>query len=92
MGSIKMFIRNKKAAWQQVEENIIIVTSQTRKMHILDGIGQRIWHLLESPVSRDDIVNTLESEYEESREIIEKDLDDFINRLIELSVVEIVSE
>jgi len=89
MQSVRTLLRKNKAAWQQVEENVIVVTSQTRKMHILQGVGKRIWQLLESPIKQQDLINKLQDEYDAPPLLIKQDTEEFINQLLEKSIIEL---
>jgi len=82
-------VRNKQAAWQQVEDNIIVVTSQTRKMHILQGVGGRIWQLLENPVKQDELIAHIQREYDALDWQIQEDVERFLKELLEKTMIEI---
>ena len=90
MESNKKLMRNKSAAWQQVEENIIVVTGKTRKMHILDGVGYRIWEIMDNPVTKEDITGIISSEFDADTAQIEKDVDEFLDALAEKSVINVL--
>lgn len=89
MQSARTLLRKSKAAWQQVEENIIVVTSQTRKMHILQGIGQRIWQLLENPIKQQDLIDQMQAEYDADPLQIKQDVEEFLEQLVEKSIIEV---
>ncbi|MBU1044151.1 MAG: PqqD family protein [Candidatus Omnitrophica bacterium] len=89
MESVKTIIRNNKAAWQQVEDNVIVVTSQTRKMHILEGVGGRIWQLLENPMSRNELIEKIQIEYDAPPWQIQEDIDNFLKELSEKLIIKI---
>ncbi len=90
MESVKTIVRSSQASWQQVEENVIVVTSQTRKMHILQGVGGRIWELLENPIKQDDLVESIQSEYDVPSWQAQEDVERFLNELSEKAMVEII--
>jgi response regulator RpfG family c-di-GMP phosphodiesterase len=89
MESAKIIARNSQAAWQQVEENVIVVTSQTRKMHILEGIGGRIWQLLENPIKQKELISQIQLEYDAEPWQIQEDTENFLKELAAKSIIEI---
>ncbi|MFH1062913.1 MAG: PqqD family protein [Candidatus Omnitrophota bacterium] len=89
MESAKTIVRNSQAAWQQVEENIIVVTSQTRKMHILEGVGGRIWQLIENPIKQKELLEQIQAEYDAPPWQIQEDVEIFLKELSEKSIIEI---
>jgi Coenzyme PQQ synthesis protein D (PqqD) len=89
MEQAKTIVRNNQAAWQQVEENVIVVTSLTRKMHILEGIGGRIWQLLENPMQINELISQIQTEYDAPPWQIQEDVESFLKELLEKSIIEI---
>ncbi len=79
--------RNAQAAWQAVEDNIVVVTPQTKKIHILSGAGGKIWQLLETPQEQSVLVKEVVDEYEVDIQQAEKDIEAFIQELIEKDIV-----
>lgn len=90
MEQAKTIVRNNEAAWQQVEENVIVVTSLTRKMHILEGVGGRIWHLLENPIKSNELIEQIQAEYDAPPGQIQADAEDFLKELLDKSIIEII--
>jgi len=90
MGSVKRIVRNNQTAWQQVEENVIVVTNQTRKMHILQGIGGRIWELLENSINQDELIENIQNEYDAPPWQIQEDVERFLKELSEKTMIEII--
>ncbi|MCP4650969.1 MAG: PqqD family protein [PVC group bacterium] len=84
--------RSDQAAWQEVEENVVVVNSNTRKVHILSGIGGRIWQILEHPRQQTDIVNVIMQEYDVAREQAENDVDSFLQELAQKEIIKIKDE
>ena len=54
----------------------------------LEGIGQRIWELLDEPVSHTDLMLRLKDEYDVGEDILSKDVAQFLKQLLENELVE----
>src|SRR3954454_14134980 len=50
--------------FQRMDEETIVVDARTREVHLLNETAARIWELLETASSVDQIVETLAGEYE----------------------------
>lgn len=53
----------------------------------LDGVGARIWSLLESPVTYGELVRVVLNEYEVDRETAESDIADLVTELEQKGLV-----
>ena len=58
------------------------------KYHSLDSAGTKIWALLEDKISLDDIVLQLIEEYSVERQQCTTEVEEFINRMVDLDLVE----
>lgn len=54
----------------------------------LDGVGARIWSLLESPVTYGELVRVVVNEYEVDRDTAESDIADLVRELEQKGLVE----
>jgi PqqD family protein of HPr-rel-A system len=50
--------------FQKLDEETIVVDPRSREVHLLNGTGARIWDLLETGSSLDQLVEALGEEYE----------------------------
>ena len=81
--------RNKNVAWQVVEDKIVVVTPQTRKIHILSGIGSSIWDSIKEPKEMAKIVDIVCEQFDVDRPVAEKDVNEFIDDLSDKEIVTI---
>lgn len=72
----------------QLDDNQIIMDIERGKYFGLNSLGRKIWELLESPLTLDEIINRLLSEYQVSEEICHKEVSSFINKAISLGIIE----
>jgi hypothetical protein len=82
-----MVMRSDKTAWQTVQDRVVVVTPQTKKIHILSGSGSRIWQCLDQPRQFQQILKIVCDEYDVGCEQAEKDLKDFIQQLRDKEIV-----
>jgi hypothetical protein len=65
----------------RVDEDIIILNMQTDNYVALDEVGRRIWDLLETPRSVDELCQQLNQEFSGDPEQIRADVLAFLNEL-----------
>ena len=58
------FKRDAGVPFQKLEEETIVVDPRTREVHLLNDTAARIWELLASARSIDDLAATLADEYD----------------------------
>jgi len=58
------FKRNDDLPFQTVDEEAVVVNPQTREVHVLNQTGARIWELLRTEHTLDQLVLTLETEFD----------------------------
>ncbi len=67
--------------WRQVDENTVVVTPQSGKMRVLNGVGSLIWQLLSENQSREIILDHIVNRYDIPVEQAGADLDKFLAEL-----------
>jgi len=88
----KMFVRRPETAWQNIEDKTVVVTSRTKKIHILSGSAKSIWNYLEQPRQLENIVELLCAEYEVDARQAKHDASGFINDLLDKEIVKVYVE
>lgn len=84
-----MVSRNAKIVSSKLDEEVVMLDIEQGKYFGLDPVGARIWEIITSPISVAEIVATLVNEYDVSKEICEKDVNEFLEKMIELKTVQI---
>ena len=82
-----IIVRNNKTAWQTVEDKIIAVTPQNKRIHILSGAGAVIWQSLQEPKSIAQLVDSIRDEFEVERQQAERDAQEFVQELLNKEIV-----
>lgn len=72
----------------QLDDSQIVMDIERGKYFGLNSLGRKIWELLESPLTLDEIINRLLSEYQVSEEVCYKEVSSFINKAISLGIIE----
>jgi hypothetical protein len=73
----------------EVEGEAVILHLQTGVYFGLDGVGKRLWELLQSPVTIDNLVATVQREYEVDPEACRQDVERFVEELSRHDLVEL---
>ncbi len=66
----------------------LILDMESGKYHSLDSTGTKIWALLEDKITLDDVVLQLIEEYAVERQQCTTEVEEFINRMVDLDLVE----
>jgi len=74
--------------WREVDDNSVIVTPQSGKMRVLNGVGSTIWRLLteEQPIAA--IAEQVTAQYNVSLEQAQSDLSHFLDDLTARGLLE----
>jgi len=80
--------RNPSAISSELDGEAVILDMEYGKYHSLDSAGTKIWALLEDKISLDDIVLQLIEEYSVERQQCTTEVEEFINRMVDLGLVE----
>lgn len=83
--------RRSDMAHSSMGGEVIILSEQTSRYLGLEGVGARIWELLDEPRTLGELVNTLGAEYDVEEHTLLSDLRGFIVELEEKRLVEVGS-
>lgn len=72
----------------EVEGETVILQLEDGKYYGIDGIGPRIWELVQEPKRIDEIERQLADEYDVAHDRIERDIDSFLETLDGLQLIE----
>jgi PqqD family protein of HPr-rel-A system len=74
--------RDPTLPFQRMDEDAIVVDPRTREVHLLNETAARIWELLETPSSVDELAAALAEEYEgPSPEALRREVEVFLDDL-----------
>jgi len=72
-----------------IDGETVMMSIQNGEYYGLDGIGSRIWELIEKPVRVSDLIDTLLEKFDVDRETCEKDVLKFLNELNKDRILEV---
>ncbi len=78
------------AIWRVIDGEVVVLLPDGGMLHALTGCGSRVWELIKEGMTIPEIVEKICDEYEVELERARDDVDEFINKLAELKLVEIV--
>jgi hypothetical protein len=73
--------RNGELPFQTVEEETVVVNPKTREVHVLNTTGARIWDLLATEQTLDELCATLEGEFEAAPGALRDEVTAFVRDL-----------
>lgn len=73
-----LWSRDRDLPFQRMDEEAIVVNPQTREVHLLNETAARIWELLETPLSIDDLCDALEQEFEMEPAALRFEVESFV--------------
>jgi len=88
----QIYRRKTRLLSAQVEDEIVMMSVEMGQYYNLNAVGGRIWHLLETPRSLDQIVSALADIYEAPKETIHAEVAAFLARLEREGLLEVVTD
>lgn len=76
--------------WRKVDNQIIILSDEGRIIHTLNEVGTAVWPLLDGEHSIETIMKTITEQFEVDPETASADILTFLNKLVDLQLVECV--
>lgn len=74
---------------QEVDGEMVLLDMETENYFGLDGVGTSIWQDMQEKETLKEVFEALLEEYEVEAEVLQKDLSDFIEKLLESGLVEV---
>jgi Coenzyme PQQ synthesis protein D (PqqD) len=75
--------------WQEVGDEVVLLDVNGGEYHGLNDVGSRIWRALEEHPDVTSAYEHLCVTYEVDPEVLRKDLDEFIQRLVEMGLLSV---
>ena len=64
--------------FQKLEEETIVVDPRTREVHLLNDTAARVWELLASSATLDELTETLAEEYDATPEAVREGVEELL--------------
>ncbi len=75
------FRRVSSLPFQKLNEEVLVVDPKTREVHLLNVTATRIWDLLETPRTHDELLAALTEEFDATPETLRADVDALLSEL-----------
>jgi len=84
MGVVK---RSDRTAWRRVENEVLIIASDSNSLTVLNETGARVWELLDGTRGRDELAQALSEEYLVDPPAARRDVDILLTELTSRGLV-----
>ena len=84
---MEKYHRNKEVIDGELDNQQIMMHLENGKYYGLNPIGKRIWDLIVNPMSFEDIIEILLSEFEVSEEQCTKEVREFLDNALEMKII-----
>jgi len=74
---------------QELDGETVLLDLASESFFGLDEVSTRVWQLLRDGAGRAEIIDRLLEEYEVDREVLERDIEDLLERLAEAGLIEL---
>ena len=68
---------------QEVDGEMVLLDMESENYFGLDEVGTAIWHAIKEYGNLQEVFNALLEQYDVEAEVLEKDLEDFVTKLLE---------
>ncbi|RBI66255.1 hypothetical protein DQ400_14490 [Vreelandella sulfidaeris] len=90
--STTLLQRNPDMVAANLDGDLVMMNEKLGRYYGISGVGARAWELLETPASVDDLVNSICQEYDIDSETCYRDITQFAQDLMKVSLIEPVNK
>ena len=76
----------------ELDNTVVMMSVEQGKYYGLDSVGSRIWNLLEQPRRIMEVCAIIQDEFAVERETCERDVLDFVSRLVAANLLKVIDE
>jgi len=74
---------------QEVDGEMVLLDMESENYLGLDEVGTAIWQAMQEYGTLQEVLNAMLEQYDVEEEVLEKDLSDFVEKLVESGLVEV---
>lgn len=78
-----------EVAFRLIDGEAVIITPRDGVMHTLNGVGTKVWAMLEKKPTFSELVDAVLESYQVKRDKVESDLGGFLQELLSKGMVEL---
>lgn len=75
---------------QEIDGEMVLLDMESENYFGLDEVGTSIWQAMQEKESLQEVFEVLMEQYEVEEEVLQKDLSDFVEKLLESGLVKVV--
>ena len=75
---------------QEVDGEMVLLDMESENYFGLDEVGTAIWQAMQEYGSLQEVLNALLEQYDVEAEVLENDLEEFVGKLVESGLVEVI--
>lgn len=87
MGKNRAVKRNDELIVASIDGELVMLSVEKGQYFGIEGVGTRIWELLESPKTEDSIIESIIEEFEVDEATCRRDVVDFLDRMLEMELI-----
>ena len=81
-------VRNNDVIWREIDGETAIISSDNKKMMILNDVGSRMWNLMDGKSTLAAIASLIAGEYGVSEEMVKQDIMEYAAELERQRLIE----
>jgi hypothetical protein len=85
-------IKNPDIEWKMIEEEAVLVDQDELQILHLNEVATEVWNLIDGKRTVNEIITQMLSAFEVKRKTAEKDILDFLQKLIKIEVITNIKE
>ena len=89
MGNAGKPLRRRDLVWREVDGETVILSPDNKKLQVVNGVGARIWALLDGEHDVSAITSIISQEYNAQKDTVEKDTLEYLEDLKRLDLMEV---
>ena len=75
---------------QEVDGEMVLLDMESENYFGLDEVGTEIWQAMQEYGNLQEVLNALLEQYDVDAEVLENDLEEFVGKLVESGLVEVI--
>ncbi len=86
------YLRKSNITFSIIDEEVVLIHPESSNYYSFNKVGSYIWMCLETPMSIEQLEKKLLQKYDVSEEQCKKEVDYFLNELIEKKLLDVLSD
>jgi hypothetical protein len=79
-------------AYQDLDGEVVVVQPSMQMLHLLNGAGSFLWQIFRDGATISDAVDRMLEAYDVDRDTAERDVQEFVHKLVEQGLAEVKTD